>query len=102
MIYAKNPEYKKMIIKNSNSNDDDDEKNFEYFKKSFVLKKFFRILIDCENNFEDKRKILVEHPKFSLFELYDALREGGGTVVTMKDVSAHFIVVVEILAQVQS
>jgi hypothetical protein len=85
MIYSKNPEYAN-CIKAKKSSDDDDEKNFEYIRKSFVLKKFFRILIDCENNFEDKRRILVSHPNFSLFELYDAIKTEDNTVIHMEDV----------------
>jgi hypothetical protein len=89
MFYSKNPEYKNMICQKKSS-DDDDEKNFEYIRKSFVLKKFFKILIDCENNFEDKRKKLVSHPQFSLYEVWDTIKPPGSDRVTKEDVKIFF------------
>lgn len=88
MFYSKNPEYRSLICEKKSS-DDDDEKNFKYIRNSFILKKFFRILIDCENNFEEKRKKLVTHPQFSLYELWDAIKPPGSNIVTKDDVKSY-------------
>lgn len=85
MCYSKNPEYRALIAEKKSS-DDDDEENFKYFKSSFVVKKFFKILIECENNFENKRRILITHPNFSLFEVYDAIKADGAIDFTIEDV----------------
>ena len=85
MFYSKNPEYKKMICEKK-STDDDDEKNLEYVKKSYVLKKFFKILIESEKEYEKMRKKLVTHPDFSLYEIYDNIRYEGSNKITKEDV----------------
>lgn len=89
MIYSKNPEYKKMICERK-STDYDDTANFEYFKKSFIIKKFFKILIECENSFEAKRRQLVIAPNFCLFEIFDKIKKEGEIVLFHDDVQLFY------------
>lgn len=85
MINSKNPEYK-TIISDRKSGANDMDENFKYFKKSFILKKFFRILIECENNLEAKRRLLVDHPNFSLIETYNIIKKDSENVIILDDV----------------
>ena len=59
---------------------------FKYIRTSMIVKKFFKILIECENNFENKRRLLITHPNFSLFEVYDSIKIEGESVFTVEDV----------------
>jgi hypothetical protein len=68
---------------------EDDEENFEYFRKSFILKKFFKILLECETIFETKRKLLIEFPNFSLYETFDNIKKEGESVLYPDDVQFY-------------
>ena len=88
MLYSKHLEYK-IMLSEKKSRKDDDEENFEYFRKSFILKKFFKILLECETIFETKRKLLIEFPNFSLYETFDIIKKEGESVLYPDDVQFY-------------
>ena len=85
MIFSINPLYRNIIC-DVRSTDDDDEINFNYFKKSFILKKFFKILIECETHYEKKRRKLINHPKFSIFDIFQSLKKDQENHIIQEDV----------------
>ncbi len=63
----------------------------QYIEKNILIKKFFRKLCETELKIESKRRKLVNHPKFAIYDTFLLLKNQNEEFFTQNDVNTYNI-----------